>query len=156
MGYYVTLIASDFAIPEDRWDEAFEALVELNKHDELKTGGRIAGGGEVEKWFAWMDPDYPKLAREQVAEGKFEHPLIAVFDQLGFDWSIDELAHRPASLSLDGYYDKTGGEDCFLEAVAPFVVAGSYLDWRGEDDLYWRHKFNGETMETVEGRVVFD
>lgn len=153
MGYYVTLTDADWGIPEEKWDAAFQALVELNKRDDLKTGGRWSGGKRVEKWFAWMDTDYPEKALAEYEEKKLPHPLVWVFQELGFDWEtgLDDEEFR-----LTYYDSKAGGEDHFLAAVAPFVRPGSYLEWRGEDGEMWRQEFDGEIYVTKEGRVVYD
>ena len=58
-------------------------------------------------------------------------------------------------LYLEAYDSKAGAEDHFLEAVAPFVTPGSYIEWRGEDDTMWRQDFDGQYMNVKEGRVVF-
>lgn len=152
MGYYVTLIGADFGIPEKNWDAAFAAVCELNEHDELKTGGSVN-----EKWFAWMDADYPTKALEEWQQRKLPHPLAWVFQELGFDWEIaPELHVEGDEFGLRGYDQKTGAEDDFLEAVAPFVRPGSYLEWRGEEGEMWRQEFDGEKLVTKEGRVVYD
>ena len=136
MGYYITLTGSSFTIPKEKLDDAYKALCELNKHDELKRGGsygpREDGSyGRTEVWFAWMDGDYPSKCKN--AE--------EVFNALGFETSETS----EGALSLDYYESKTGDEDCFLDAVAPFVDLGSTLEWRGEDGEMWRDLFNGKT-----------
>jgi len=35
MGYSITLWSSDLSIPKENWDAAFNAVCELNEHDEL-------------------------------------------------------------------------------------------------------------------------
>ena len=42
MGYYVTGEGS-ITIPAENLDAAYDALVELNRRDDLKTGGRYGG-----------------------------------------------------------------------------------------------------------------
>lgn len=157
MGYYVTLTDADFGIPEKNWDAAFEAVCELNKHDELKTGGRWSKGKQEEVWFAWMDPDYPAKALAEYEEKKLPHPLVWVFQQLGFDWELaPELHVEGDEFRLNSYDSKTGAEDHFLEAVAPFVRPDSWLEWRGEEGEMWRQEFDGKTVVTREGRVIYD
>lgn len=48
--------------------------------------------------------------------------------------------------------DRMGRQDQALEALAPFVEAGSWLPWQGEEGEYWRSEFDGRAMRTVEGR----
>jgi len=115
--------------------------------DELKTGG---DGTNV--WFAWMDANYPEQALHDWEQLRFPHPLVFVLQQLGFDWELgtDEC------LCLTHYDSKSGAEDLFLEAVAPFVQAGSYLEWRGEDGSMWLQEFDGKSMSTKEGKTVYE
>ena len=147
MGYVVSLENADFSIPKEHWDAAFEAVCELNEHDELKSGG-----GQGEKWFSWMLPDYPRVAREEYLTRKRPHPLMVVFEELGFDWLVED----ERGFCLTYYDNKSGDEDEFLLAVAPFVRPGSVLDWLGEDGAMWRQEFDGKTITTKTGRVVFD
>ena len=136
MGYYISLTGSSFTIPREKLDDAYKALCELNKHDELKRGGSYGpredgSHGQIEVWFAWMDPDYPSKCKN--AE--------EIFAALGFDTSETSAG----ALSLDYYESKAGDEDYFLDAVTPFVDPGSTLEWRGEDGEMWRDLFNGKT-----------
>lgn len=150
MGYYVTLTGADFRIPELKWTPAFESCVALNKRDDLKTGGSWGPDGQTEKWFAWMPKDYPADAVQAWKDGDVSHPLVFVFKQLGF-----EVAVLEGYLHLEQYDNKTGAEDYFLEAVAPFVTPGSWIEWRGEDGEVWRQEFDGQYMKVKQGRVVF-
>lgn len=156
MGYYVNIVAADFGIPRKKWNAAFEAVAELNEYDGLKTGGRWGGGKQQERWFAWMDADYPAKARQKAESGDVPHPLMYVFERLGFEWEITAPEGEDEELRLVNYDSKTGGEDHFLEAVAHFVTPGSFLEWRGEEGELWIQRFNGETMTVLEGRIVYD
>ncbi len=147
MGYEITLVNSDCRIPKEHWDDAFAACVELNDHDERKTGG---DGTNV--WFAWMPPDYPERALAEYESYKLPHPLVWVFQVLGFDWDIEENG----DFSLRHFDSKSGAEDDFLEAVAPFVRPDGILDWRGEDGEMWRQEFDGQSVSTKQGRMVYD
>ena len=151
MGYYVQIWSADFGIPEENWDAAFEAVCELNKHDELKTGGSWGPNGKEEVWFAWMPKDYPAEALAEYEEKKLPHPLVWVFQQLGFDWEMEDGEFR-----LTAYDSKTGAEDHFLEAVAPYVRPGSSLEWSGEDGEKWIEKYDGKTVSRFQGRIVYD
>src|ERR1044071_8203429 len=101
MGYSITLWSSDLSIPKENWDAAFNAVCELNEHDELKTGG---DGTNV--WFAWMDANYPEQALHDWEQLRSPHPLVFVLQQLGFDWELgtDEC------LCLTHYDSKSGAE----------------------------------------------
>lgn len=152
MGYNITLENANFRIRECKLDQAWEVVAALNKRDDLKSGGSWSGGEKKECWFSWMDADYPTKALEAFERKECSHPLEYVFSQLGFDTTRDE----GKGLRLHWYDSKTGDEEIFLDAVAPFVEPGSFLEWSGEDGLRWRHEFNGEVMIYKAGRVVYD
>jgi hypothetical protein len=147
MGYYVSISGCEITIPKRRHCAAHAALCDLNKRDELKQGGSWGGSDDATKprppgleyhpsrWFSWMDANYPDKC----------HTLEAVLQEVGFEVVLNE-----AGDIIDLRYDsKTGQEELFLEALAPFVKAGSYIEWQGEEqDTRWRHEFDGSRMLT--------
>jgi hypothetical protein len=46
------------------------------------------------------------------------------------------------------YSSKSGQEELFFEAMSPFIVKDSYINWRGEDGELWQWYFDGEKMHT--------
>lgn len=141
MGYNVNTTGINFTIPADKLDAACQALKDLNKRDELKSGGSFGGGKPAQHWFSWMPANYDETL----------HSAEAILNEVGFDtWTEDD-----GSLSIGGYSDKSGDEDKFLEALAPFVPDGSYVSWEGEDGEHWQHYFDGETMTVKSGSIVY-
>ncbi|ALY10603.1 hypothetical protein FDH86_gp068 [Arthrobacter phage Tank] len=138
MGYNVEATAVEVTIPAAKLPEALAALKALNQRDDLKTGGSSTG----EKWFAWMDPDYDKNL----------HTVEDIMQEVGFQ--DNEMTAEGFRL---GWYDsKTGGEEHFLRALAPFVDEGSYVEWEGEDRAKWRNVFRGGEMLTQTGTVTYE
>jgi hypothetical protein len=123
MGYYVEIKDSDFLIPNEHLDAAFEALKEINKDDSLKRGGNGRGG----HWFAWMDEDYDKTARDT------QH----IFEMLRIDFTMTQ-----DGLWIYDYESKLGDERHFLHAVAPYVTDGAVILWVGEDTEYFIDVFH--------------
>lgn len=160
MGYYVDIEECEFFLAKQDFEKAYKACVALNDRDDLKSGGgggfTLPNGEKMKwgdprpegmnyhpmKWFSWMEPDYPETLKT------FPEILI----QLGFDISYDE-AGNIYGLS---YNSKIGDEALFLEAIAPFVKSGSYINWIGEDHTMWRNEFNGGKMTTKTARVVWE
>lgn len=140
MGYYTQITDADFLIPTANEAKAIAALKALNgpEYDEQKQGGRWDGTGKSAAWYSWMDADYDQKV-ESCAD---------VFSMLGF-----ELEATTEGLRLTGYDNKTGQEDIFIAAVAPYVAAGSFLAWRGEDGTLYRFEFDGSKMIEMEARV---
>lgn len=141
MGYNVNMRGANFTIPADKLDDACQALKELNKHDELKTGGSFGPGNQREYWFAWMPANYDETM----------HTAAEILIELGFEI----MGEDGEDLTLVGYDSKMGNERVFLAALAPFVPAGSYVNWEGEDGEYWQDYFDGTTMTTKQGSVVY-
>ena len=146
MGYDVSLTAGDFTVAPDQLEPLFEALKALNRRDDLKTGGsygRLPDGtyGLTSSHFAWMDENYDQTL----------HSAEEIFEALGFTTATD----GNGTLSLEEYDSKAGAEDFFLATAAPFVTAGSYLEWEGEDGTRWRQDFDGETMTTRDGYTAW-
>lgn len=127
MGYYVTLEESTAVIPTDKLDEAYKRLCDLNKRDDLKTGG-----------FPWMDPDYPSKCA-----GTTE-----IFVALGF-----ECYEEDDGLHIESYDAKAGAEDLFVQTVADLFEPDTYMQWRGEEGEQWRWEFTG-TKEIIHKEAV--
>ena len=135
MGYYVNTRDVNFRIPANKSEDAYRAVCALNERNDIKTGGayprtNTETGPNPDVWFAWMDWNYPETCPD----------LRAVLDQIGYDTWVDE----DGSLVILGYNSKTGAEDVFLSALAPFAVAEGpathpFVDWEGEDGERWRN-----------------
>ena len=138
MGYYVTLIDSDWRIPETQ--EVLDAVrrIDTDWH-ELKRGGSYGANGVEESWFSWMNGDWTEV--ETVAE---------IFQMLGF-----ETHTQDGAVNVYGYDNKTGQEDLFLAAVAPFMPDGSYTEWRGEDGGVWRYVVRDGKLMYQEPTIVW-
>lgn len=153
MGYYVELLQSDVVIPASKLDEAYQAILKLNERDDLKSGGSWPGADmprpegmdhHPKRWFSWMPADLRECGS-----------LRGVLENLGFE--CDEW-DQSGDLQLVSYYSKTGQEEIFLEALAPFIL-GRYdekiatMEWRGEDGFLYRWVFENGTMRQQEGRT---
>lgn len=146
MGYNVNTTGINFTIPADKLEEACQALKDLNKNDELKSGG--SSGPEGHKhWFSWMPEDY-----DETMDSAEE-----ILNELGFDTEsgFETEDGKPGDLSITGYDSKSGDQDVFLEALAPFVPDGSYVNWEGEDGTHWQCWFEGGVMTQKNGSIVY-
>jgi hypothetical protein len=128
MGYYITLEQSTAVLPKKHQAEAYQRMCALNDTDEGKTGG-----SKDEKWFAWMDPNYP----DTCADAK------AILMDLGF-W-FDE--NEDGDLLFNEYDCKMGNESDFLRCIGDLLTGE--MVWRGEDHNPWRYTF-GDKMRVHE------
>jgi hypothetical protein len=137
MGYYVQLIDADFAVPESP-----EVLAAIHRMDSdwhaLKRGGSFGPDGMEQAWFSWM-PDVTSFTT-----------VKDVFEALGF-----EVYVKDGSVYLNGYDNKTGQEELFLAAVAPFIEDGSFTSWRGEDGESYRYSVWGGKLTYQQAQIVW-
>jgi hypothetical protein len=134
MGYYVTTEDINIIVPKDLLEPAYKAVLAMNEDDNLKRGG--SHGAERKFWFSWMPEDLSTLT-----------DLKAVMENLGFETYYTDAGN----LALGHYDSKTGQEDLFLNAIAPFVQEGSYAIWKGEDNSFYKWEFNDGKMLVIPG-----
>lgn len=144
MGYNVNTTESNFVLRSGNFEAAYSAMCRLNQRDDLKTGG-CWGPSDINakdgrpdgmdhhpaKWFSWMDANYPAKCKT----------VADILTDLGFEFDQDE----------DGIYDpqynnKSGSEELFFEAIAPFIKDESFICWRGEDGEEYRWFFKDGKM----------
>lgn len=141
MGCYVKIIKSDFTIKKEDFDRAYEIVCNLNRRDDLKTGGAYGGtptpkpadskscSCNPDRWFAWMPWNYDETCNS----------LPEVLEEIGFGFGIDYNDDGDiVGLTYDG---KTGDEDVFLDALRPIIKEGSYIVWEGEEGEEWATRF---------------
>ena len=131
MGYYVNGNGA-LRIKAENLDKAYEALMALqDAPPKAKRGGSSGGGQEPRYWYSWMPEDLRTLADTQ-----------AVFSELGFETRIEEPT---GDLIITCYDNKSGQEDVFFAAAAPFIEDDEY-EWTGEDNDFWLWKFEDGRM----------
>jgi len=128
MGYYIFLEDSTAVLPKGHQAEAYKRMCALNDTDEGKTGG-----SKDEKWFAWMDPNYP----DTCADAK------AILTDLGFFFDENE----DGDLLFTEYDSKMGQESEFLRCIGD-LLRGEMV-WRGEEHDLFRYTF-GAKMRVYE------
>lgn len=140
MGYYVTMTDACLRIRKDDHVAAYEALCRLNWRNDLKHGGSWprtdADGPHPDVWFSWLHWNYHETC----------HNLESILVHVGFETWVDNVG----TLQIEGYNDKAGCEDVFLEALAPFYDRTDiepYAEWRGEDGEEWRDTFTTTHLE---------
>lgn len=76
-----------------------------------------------------------------------------ILREVGYeDCHIDE----DGALQLGGYCGKSIEQEEYLIALAPFVPAGSYVNWEGEDGQHWQDYFDGEGGHVQkDGSIVY-
>lgn len=155
MGYEIYTTDQNFYLSKDYFELAYKAMCKLNDLDHLKRGGSFGGNGvsskdprpegmsyHPAKWFSWMDANYPETCKT----------VIRIFEQLGFECLYDVDGNINSLI----YSNKMGQEHLFLEAIAPYVGDGCYINWIGEDDSFWQCRFRDGVMTVHQGVIVFE
>ena len=154
MGYFVQGHGTIVLRPNTE-HSAYKALCALNDRDDLKRGGRWGGENDSNserpqgmdhhpgKWFSWMDPNFPAECST----------LKSVLEMLGFETNITYTLESNVHITL-AYDNKTGQEELFVQALAPFAVHGS-IEWRGEDGAMWKEVLSGGTYKVLQGKIIF-
>ena len=138
MGYYVSG-NGELRIKKENLDKAHDALMALqDAPDKAKRGGSYSAN-ERRFWYSWMPEDLRTLTDTK-----------AVFAELGFEVRDDENG----DLLISCYDNKTGQEDVFFAAAAPFIEEGEY-DWTGEDGEFWRWQFTDGKMFLLSGQRIY-
>jgi hypothetical protein len=112
----------------------------------------------------FMSKENQDKALQAVKAAAYRDPKIfpACYDFTTFDLVLDVWDWMP-SFDKDGniidiYFEgeKLGDMRTFLNAIAPLVKAGSFIEMEGEDRVLWRFQFNGETVSDKHPKIVWD
>ena len=139
MGYYVSG-NGELRIKKENLDKAHDALMALqDAPPKAKRGGSSGGDKAPRFWYSWMPEDLRTLTDTK-----------AVFAELGFEVSDNE----DGDLLISCYDNKSGQEDVFFAAAAPFIEDGDY-EWTGEDSDFWAWEFEGGKMFVRYGKRTY-
>lgn len=155
MGYYVRSIDTNFIIPADKIDAAYQAACALNAQESNKTGGRAPYTGTKpadsrsvaateDRWFAYVPWNYDEICSD----------LTEILTVFGFnDSGIDPTS---GNLVVGDYAQSSGGEHHLFLALAPYATEGSYVHFHGEDDSFYGYRVacNG-CLHAIEGTLVW-
>lgn len=148
MGYYVTTMDQNIFIDKKYFGDIYNKMCKLNDYDELKRGGSSKDGEPYEgrynpnKWFAWMDYNYPETCNN----------LQEILQQIGFEITYDDEGNITGLF----YDNKTGSEDYFLQCFAGYVPFGSFIEFKGEDDAYYKYVYGPTSMHLYSGHLRVD
>jgi hypothetical protein len=139
MGYYVNG-NGQLRIKAENLGKAHEALMALQDAPPKAKRGGSSGGSEAPRyWYSWMPEDLRTLPDTK-----------SVFETLGFEVNDDENG----DLLISCYDNKTGQEEVFFAAAAPFIEDGDY-EWTGEDSDFWAWEFEGGKMFVRYGKRTY-
>ncbi len=70
-------------------------------------------------------------------------------------WHIEEDPESGNIVGIDFFGEKLGDDKILLDAIAPFVEPGSFIEMSGEDSAIWRWAFNGKICIEVEPDIIW-
>lgn len=126
MGYCINQVDSKFSIEKENFQAAFDAALKLHNKDYDWT---------KKDWFVGLKT------------------LDEVFDAWRWElrWNDDGDI---VDICFTG--EKLGDDLPFLDAIAPFVVDGSYIEMQGEDGALWRWVFKDKRCGEIYATITWD
>lgn len=127
MGYCIDQLGSQFHIKCEAAPYAHAAI--RNLHGK----GRETITDSSGRHYRWVDGK-TVLAAQTLKEA---------MKAWRYGLTMDDRTGDYTSITFTG--EKSGDEDVLFPAIAPYVTAGSYIEFRGEDGAQWRWVFDGTT-----------
>lgn len=127
MGYCIDQLGSQFHIKSEAAPYAHSAIRNLfGKGGETITDS----SGRHYRWVGTKEVLAAPTLKEAMKEWRYH-------------LTTDALTGDFTSITFTG--EKSGDEDVLFPAIAKYVTAGSYIEFRGEDGAHWRWVFDGTT-----------
>jgi len=143
MGYCMNMQDSSFHIPKASFSDALAAIKSVMNLSDKMHGESFERGAETSRWYSWVNTD-AVLASENLTEAMRVWRWMPYVSDSG---DID-------GISFSG--EKSGQDEVFFGAIAPFVEKDSYICMRGEDGALWRWYFDGARCLEQNGEVVYE
>lgn len=128
MSYYISIIDSTWKFDPEKEDEALQVIKTL-------------------KYYG----DTPMVSEDTQTLDQALQRLDFEVDRFpSYDGENVEMLH------IIGYSNKDSFVEKILNALTPFSVEGSEIEWVGEDHRHWKHIVTHGEMVIKYGRVVYD
>ena len=145
MGYYIEQRDCDFRIKAENVSKALDALKALASRVNEGGGGTYKGGQLIEKYFSWVTTE------EFANATTLEEALWA------WHWEVEYCGCGCGDVAWIMFQgEKYGDEPKLLEALAPYVEAGCFIEMSGEDGALWRWSFDGSDMEEKSANISWE
>jgi len=141
MGYCISQRDCDFRIKAENIGPALAAIKALATDTDSMRGFSSRGGEIRERWYSWVRTEDFANA-ETLADAMY-----------AWRWEID---YDPKTTDVNWimfHGEKLGQDDIMLQAIAPFVENGSYIEMQGECGAIWRYVFQHGKMEEKEAII---
>lgn len=127
MGYEARSTDNKFFMKQDDESKAYKALLDL-----FKIHKKIG-------WVRDVELDY-----------------CDTFEDIMYECGFELEYESESIIGIEFIHEKWEDNDLFLNAIAPFVKSGSYIQMIGEDGQVWREVFENGTCVTKYAKFVFE
>lgn len=136
MGYCMDLMEQNFEIKAENKAGALAAIKALAGNETISNS--------FGKHFSWVNT-------EDFLNAETLEDALRV-------WRWDGHSTSPEAdiYGIEFIREKAGDDKILFDAIAPFVVEGSYIQMRGEDGAMWRWEFDGETCDERFATVIWE
>lgn len=125
MGYMAHTLSSDFTVPAEKTKDALNALTAS-----------------------------PAWEHRSIKGGEESDTLMTALDRFGFE--VDAGYENPDDVVITNYNDKYGDEIvAALEALAPFAIEGTGMQWQGEDNTFWEMEVKDGALDYKHGDLTY-
>ena len=142
MGYCMSMRDSKIRIPASKHDRCLAAIRALSGR-----GTAYYSSGGHYSWVRTHEFANATTLREALAAWRWVDPNQDLTNP------DNDKSKDIEELYFSG--EKLGDDEILMNAIAPYVEAGSYIEMVGEDADYWRWYFDGEGCYHQEGHVVY-
>jgi hypothetical protein len=135
MGYYMELMESNFSIAPENQAAALKAIKSL--------AGKETNHGSTGDYFSWVD------TKDFLNAQTLEEALSV------WRWETEIDAYDNVTIS-EFTGEKLGDDELLFQAIAPYVDKDSFIQMQGEDGSIWRWVFDGNNVEEIQAKLVFE
>lgn len=145
MGYCIEQRDCDFRIKAENVDKARDAIKALASRTG-EGGGFTSSGGKIqERYFSWVRTE--DFANAETLEDALRP----------WRWDIEFNGDGSGDVAWIMFHgEKYGDENILLEAIAPHVEPGCFIEMQGEDGALWRWSFDGRTMSEKSANITWE
>lgn len=141
MGYEFRVINSDWLLPKENFDEAYQSMRLLIGNETINKN--YLPNLEGKPHFSFVDPEEFETAPD----------LISALN--AWRWKFFDFDDGLEEPELIGEERKLGDDQLLFSVLAPYVKQGSYIDLMGEDCKIWRWEFKDNELIRRDGKITF-
>ena len=141
MGYRIRQRKAKFRLAAEKKEQALAAIKALASKPELMSGESILNGQATKRGFAWVSTEWFLQA------DSFEEAMGA------WRWPVEKDKDGNV-IKIRFIGQKLGDDHTLFEAIAPFVMDGSFIEMEGEDGKLWHWFFGAGQVKAQRGKAV--